>query len=331
MPVCLNSPASASGFIHSTLLDGRGGARGLTWEEVQSWNPASGILWLHVDYTVVAVQKWVREKSDLKEVVADALLSGESRPRAERLDEGLILALRGVNLNPASNPEDMVSVRLWVEERRIISSRKRSILSIRDILDQLALGKGPRTSGEFITELAHRMVWRMGDTVDAFEEKIAKLEEKTLLGERSLLRNELAALRKQTIGLRRYLAPEREALAKLMEEKISWFDEANRVELREVSDKLIRHIEDVDAVRERAAVTQDELQSHMAEQLNNRMYVLSIIAAIFMPLGFLTGLLGINVGGIPGAEKPNAFYIFVGILMVVVMFQLMIFKKNKWL
>lgn len=37
------------------------------------------------------------------------------------------------------------------------------------------------------------------------------------------------------------------------------------------------------------------------------MYVLSLVAAIFLPLGLLTGLLGINVGGIPGTESPWAF------------------------
>jgi hypothetical protein len=63
--------------------------------------------------------------------------------------------------------------------------------------------------------------------------------------------------------------------------------------IREVSDRLIRNIEDLDAVRGRAAVTQEELLSRLSEQMNSRMYVLSVVAAIFLPLGFLTGLLGI--------------------------------------
>ena len=62
-----------------------------------------------------------------------------------------------------------------------------------------------------------------------------------------------------------------------------------------------------------------------------RMYVLTIVAAIFMPLGFLTGLLGINIGGIPGADNKWAFLIFIAMLVGVVTFQLMYFKKKKWL
>jgi zinc transporter len=93
---------------------------------------------------------------------------------------------------------------------------------------------------------------------------------------------------------------------------------------------LIRHLEDLDAIRERVAVTQEELQSRLAEQQNVRMYVLSIVAAIFLPLGFLTGLLGINVGGIPGADNPLAFGMFMGFLVLLLAAQLIYFRVKKW-
>ncbi len=60
------------------------------------------------------------------------------------------------------------------------------------------------------------------------------------------------------------------------------------------------------------------------------MYVLSVIAAIFLPLGFLTGLLGINVGGIPGADNPEAFWLFGAGLFCLVLIEVFIFKKLKW-
>ena len=83
-------------------------------------------------------------------------------------------------------------------------------------------------------------------------------------------------------------------------------------------------------IRERAQVVKDELQNMLADRLNKNMYVLSVIAAIFLPLGFLTGLLGINVGGIPGADNSMSFLIFCGILTAIVVFQIWLFKKMKW-
>ena len=61
------------------------------------------------------------------------------------------------------------------------------------------------------------------------------------------------------------------------------------------------------------------------------MYVLSVVAAIFLPLGFLTGLLGMNVGGLPGVESPYGF-IFASLLMVTATLGLIsFFKWKKWI
>lgn len=60
-------------------------------------------------------------------------------------------------------------------------------------------------------------------------------------------------------------------------------------------------------------------------------YMLTIVAGIFLPLSFITGLLGINVGGMPGMEHPLAFWIVVGICTAIMATQLFLFWKWKWL
>lgn len=327
----LNDIEATEGLLHAYLFDGQGSGRYLTWSEVELWDASMGRLWLHFDYTNAAVKDWVSNQSGLDSIISQALLTEETRPRVAAIEDGLLIALRGVNLNPGSNPEDMVSIRLWANADRVISTRKRALLSTQDVLAKLKRGTGPKDNAELIVQLTDSLIWRMSDTVDMLEDKMAELEDGALSENRSSLRFELASLRRQTISLRRYLSPEREALTRLLIEKVSWFDQDNQIKMREVSDRLIRHLEDIDAVRERAAVTHEELLSRISEQLNERMYVLSILSAIFLPLGFFTGLLGINVGGIPGAENTNAFMIFVGILIVIVLFQVWLFRRNKWL
>jgi zinc transporter len=318
------------GLLHAYLLDGAGGGRRLDMAGIESWTPEQGVLWVHLDYTSAAARQWLRNSAGLEELVADALLTEETRPRATAIDYGVLLALRGINMNPGAEPDDMVAIRLWVDEKRIISTRERVLLSVRDIAERLDTGKGPADAADFLVALADRIVWRVTDTVDKCEDLVADLEDQVLEASSSSLRLDLATLRRQTITLRRYLAPQRDAFAKLVTEKITWFDDDSRLRLREVSDRLIRNIEDLDAVRERAAVTQEELLSRLSDQMNTRMYVLSVVAAIFLPLGFLTGLLGINVGGIPGAEYPWAFLLFILFLVGIVAVQMLWFKHKKW-
>jgi len=318
------------GLVHALVLDGKGAARSLSWDELEEWKPEDGPLWAHFDYSHSRVQSWIDKDSGLDEIVSAALLTEETRPRTTPVDNGLLIALRGVNLNPNSDPEDMISIRMWVDSHRIISTRRRRILSIQDMTKQLRDGDGPCNTAEVLTGLCDLLVWRMSSIVAQVEERVDELEEEVLTAEGHRLRSDLADTRRQTIMLRRYLGPQRDALARLVIEKVGWLNEDHRMKLREVSDRLIRHLEDLEAVRERAAVTQEELAGKLAEQLNNRMYVLSVVAALFLPLGFLTGLLGINIGGIPGADEPYAFMTFIAILVVITAAQYWVFRKMKW-
>ena len=319
------------GRILAYILDGAGGGKKVDWTDIENWQPKQGVLWVHLDYSSRNTQKWLTQKSGLDAVITEALSEEDSRPRCTMFQEGLLLSLRGVNMNPGSDPEDMVGIRIWLEKNRIISTSRRKLLSISDVEELLDKGIGPETTSEFMVLISGRLMERMEHVIDDLEDSVADLEDQVLTEERMQLRSSLAALRRQAISLRRYLSPQREALSRLLIEKIPWLDETDRIRLREISDQLIRYLEDLDEARDRAAVTQEELVNRLSEQLNNKMYLLSIVAAIFLPLGFLTGLLGINVGGIPGADSKLGFTGFVLILVVVVVIQFWFFKKKKWL
>ncbi len=322
--------AENDGLIGAMLLDGAGGGHDIGWDGIRAWQPDHQLLWVHLDYTAPASQRWVREESGLDEVIAEALLAEETRPRSLLLKDGMLLTLRGVNLNPGADPEDMVAVRLWIDGRRIISTRKRRLLSVDDMRKALRDGRGPGTTGELVVELAERLAERMADVIGDIDSAVDELEERVLASQSYGLRTEIADLRRITINLRRYLAPQRDAMARLYTERVPWLDEMDRMHLREIADRTMRYIEDLDAARERASVTQEELMNRLSEQMNRRMYVLSIVAAIFLPLSFLTGLLGINVGGIPGADYKWAFFIFSGMLVVILAIQMWIFKIKHW-
>ena len=320
----------SEGLVHGLLLDGQGGAKSLSWSEINNWNPSKGELWLHMDYSVYEVKEWLSHESKLDVSVAETLLSNESRPRFSMHDPGVLMAWRGVNLNPTADPEDMVAIRLWREEGRLISTLRRDLMAVNEVVHALERGRGPETIGELLIEIADKMVWKIGDVVNDFDDRMSDLESKVIEEGRVALRPELSAIRRQVIYLRRYIGPQKEALMRFSIEKLPWLSQNDRILLREVVDRITRTLEELEMLRERAAVSQEELQNRISEELNNRMYVLSIITAIFLPLGFLTGLLGINVGGIPGAENPDAFRYFAIGLVVLIIGQLVLFKWRKW-
>lgn len=303
----------------------------LTWADIDAWRPENGLLWIHLDADHEAVLKWLTEKSGLSPLVTEALLEVGTRPRSVVHESGVLAIFRGVNCNPGADPEDMVAMRMFVTEQRVITMRRSRLMAVQDIHESLRAGSGPTTAGEFFVCVVDRITERIGEIVADIEDRVAEVEDTIVSVQSAELRPRLAELRRQSISLRRYIAPQRDMLARLVHERIAWLSEPDRVLLREIAERTARYVEDIDAARERALIAQEELNNRLSEQMNRAMYTLSIVAAIFLPLGLLTGLLGINVGGIPGTESPWAFLVVTIFLFVLAIVLIAWFKKLKWL
>ena len=318
-------------FQISYSIDKSGRGREINREEITYGQPAQGLLWVHLNYSDRDARQWLQEESGLGLIIVEALLSEETRPRVSEIDDGLLISLRGINRNPGSDPEDMVSLRIWVDKDRVISTGKRRLLSVEELSDDIRQGKGPGNAGEFLVEIAARLLAQMSLVIQEVEDDADSLEEDVLLSESQELRIRLGSLRRQVIELRRYIAPQRDAMAALQMKKISWLADDDKMRLREVSDHITRFVENLDSIRDRAAILHEEFVGRLSDSINQRIYILSVMASIFLPLSFLTGLLGINIGGIPGAGNEQAFVKFCLFLLIIVLFQLWIFRRKKWI
>lgn len=323
----LNSPIL---FAHEIAGDGKGPT--VQEDSVASKIKSETLTWVHLDGTLPETRKWLKkEVSYLDNIILDALLADETRPRMLEFEDGALMILRGVNLNENADPEDMISVRLWIDNARIITIQRRGLKAIKDIKERLEKGKGPKNAGDFITMLTDRLFSRMEPVFSDLEERLDTLEEDVMEHPDASERKKITALRKQAILLRRYIAPQKDVMVHLRTAEFKWLDVTHKRRIQESLDRITRYVEDLDAIRERAQIIKDELASALADKMNKNMYVLSIVAAIFLPLGFLTGLLGINVGGMPGAESDIAFWI---VCLMCVAFMAVIgglFKYLKWL
>jgi zinc transporter len=321
----------SNGLIHACLLDGNGGGRQFDWPEVRSWTAAQGLLWVHLDRTGSDTQRWLAEDSGIDPIIREALLEHDVRPRVLPVDDALLIILRGVNLNPGANPEDMVGVRCWIEPTRIITMRHHRVMAINDIREALAAGAGPTGRGDFLVSLVDGLTRRMGPIIDDLDDRVDRLEDEVLTEQSASLRGQLSLLRRQTIMLRRYLAPQREVVSRLYLEPADWLDGHHRGKLREVGDRTIRYLEDLDAARERAAVIQEELNNRLSDQMNNTMYLLTIVAAVLLPPSLITGIFGINVGGMPGVENSFGFTAVILSIIVLAIVEVVLLRRLKWI
>ncbi|MBO6519181.1 MAG: zinc transporter ZntB [Rhodospirillales bacterium] len=319
------------GLIGAYELDGKGGGRPLAWDDLSRVNAFEHPVWIHLDRKGVRSESWLRNESGLGQLQVDALLAGETRPRVAFMHEGVLMTLRGVNLNPGADPEDMVSLRIWVENGRIITVRLRRLMAVNDVRERLAEGDGPVSTSDTLRMLAAALIQRMGPVIEEMNDETDALEDDLVVNPAADIRHRLKTLRRAAIALRRYLAPQRDALARVHAETIPWMPQDHRLAFRESAEQVARIVEDMDAIRERASVIQDELTNRAAEHMNRNMYTLSVVAALMLPLGVITGMLGMNVGGVPLAEHKEGFLMISGLLIFVVALQVLIFRKLKWI
>ena len=292
-----------------------------------SGNP-NGYRWLHFNLADEGFRPWAL--AALPRIAANALLQSETRPRCDRTGQGLILNLRGVNLNPGAHPDDMVSLRMWIADGLIISARVRKIFAVDALREKMVEGKGPLTINDFLAELVYALTKRIETVSLELVEDTDSLEELSLESG-SKIAGDLASLRQSVIKLRRFVRPQSDALADLAEGDEWPMDPAHRDQIQETANRSKRALEELDSTADRLKAIQDHLDVIHATALGRNSYILSVVAAIFLPLGFLTGLFGINVGGMPWVEANFGFaLVSVGSFLIgLILF--LIFRHLKWL
>ena len=319
------------GLVSGLLLDGRGGAREVAWPEIQHWTPADGVLWVHLNRRADEADHFVRHDAGLDPIVVDALLASDTRPRMVTHGAGMIVVMRGINLNPGADPEDMISLRIWIEKRRIISTRSRRSLATRDVQEALERGQGPRDETDCLLALARAVQLRVAHVIDALSDQVDHLEENVVGGNIATVRDALPQMRKRTISLRRHLAPQRETFTRLQGERHEILDGIDQARFRELADETMRFVEELDSVRERANVIQDEVLNLLTERQNRNSYVLTIVAAIMLPLSFITSLFGVSLSNIPFSDHPDAFWILIWALTSLVVLQVAVIRWTRLL
>lgn len=326
--------ASERGLVHGYVLDGEGGARRISRNalDVLDLRPGES-LWLHWDRGVPEARGWLRESSGLSPFACDLLLEEATRPRLVPLGaERLLVFLRGVNRNPGAAPEDMVSLRIYVDVRQVISLRQRPLRAVTALCEAFERGEGPRTASQVmlflagaLTDGADALIADLGEQLDGVED--AQEANEKAVPDRSLL----LALRRRAAGLRRYLAPQREIYAQLARNHLSWLAADDCDRWSELHNRLTRHLEELELARERVSLLQEAEHRRVTERMNRTMYMLGIVTGFFMPMSFVTGLLGINLGGIPGAEHPLGFFAACGLIALMAAFQWWLFRRLRWL
>lgn len=288
--------------------------------------------WAHFSTNSSKAVQWLRTASMIDRPLVDAQLAKRVRPRLMLRRNALLIILRVPSALEASDPEELRSLRIYVDGKRMISTSLAPVPVVKELFESWGESiNGDNGISDLFMELIGRAVKGLEEILEDLDDRADMIEQQVLEIDEDPEEGEVAALALDALQLRRYLAPQREVLSQLYEAEVPWLGAAKKQRVREIYERVCRQLEEVEVLRARVKIVKEQLSSHMAEEVNQRLYVFSVIAAIFLPLSFLTGLLGVNLGGIPGADSPIGFAGFCTMLSVFTAALVVIFKRISWI
>ena len=312
----------------SAWIKDAAGARQVTRDQAAAALGTANLVWVHLRGDTPETADWLKAQG-LSEIVVSALTAVETRPRTEEFADGALINLRGPLEGEATHPDLLASIRMWVSGRRVFSVALARLEAMCDAEGAFIAGK-ILDAGDLVWTIASAITRQLDPDVAEIGDQLDDCEA-TLDPQRAFaMRSDIARIRARAIVYRRFLHPQRVALEELAEIKGEWLADDDRRHLTEAADRAARMAEELEAIRERAALMHEQLTDLRAELIDTRSLILAIAAMIFLPLTFITGLFGMNVDGIPYQHHPASFWVITGICVLIAVGVTAYFMWKRW-
>ncbi len=138
-------------------------------------------------------------------------------------------------------------------------------------------------------------------------------------------------LKKDVLRIRRWIFPVREIVSRLIDTENMLVKHDTKLFLRDALDHSIEINESLQIYREMSMSLMEMYMSNVSNKMNEVMKVLTIMASIFIPLTFLAGIYGMNFDNMPELHWDYSYYVLLGIMGVLFVVMLLVFKKKRWL
>jgi len=311
-----------SGMISGFLFENHRAGSAIDSETARQWlgRPAtngSGFLWLHFDLTNNATLKWLQKTLPVSASFYDAVRDPSRTTRLDYDGEALIGVVNDVVYDFLQGPTDISTLWIHVTPRVMVSVRHRPLRSIERLREAVKRGEIFDSPAALLVHLLQDQADELASIVRDTSTKVDSIEDHLLDGRLSSRRADLGAMRRLLVRLKRLLAPEPAALFRLLNRPPRWMREDDSADLRQATEEFGVAIGDLDDLRERIKLLQEELANHVGEQTNRSVFVLTMVTVLALPINLIAGLLGMNVGGIPWAHNPHGFYIVAALVAAV--------------
>ena len=322
----------SSGLVCGYRIDGDGTMTELAWEDAEAaLDDETSVVWLHYNLVDVRARERIESSRHIPEAGKVLLLGRDTHMRLEACAGGLAGVVGDLHHHEADKGEDFGTLRLYLDNHCLISARSRPLHSMDKLRRQIGGGLKVEKPVAIITHFLHHVTDTLGDLLLGLTNDVDDLEDELLEGRIHDRMPELARIRRVAARLRRHMVPQQHALASLLLRLPPWVDEEGARGLRQAIERLAALGHDLDLVQERARLVADQLAGRLMEATNRNLYILSIVTVIFLPMTLVTGIFGMNLGGMPGAQHPIGFWYGIAFMVILGLVTAWLLRRGRML
>jgi magnesium transporter len=270
----------------------------------------------------------------LHPLIQEDILNTEQRPKAEVFDDYIYITLKSLTEDKETRSVGIEQVSLIVGSNYVLSFQERPCAVLDSVRERIRTGKGQvRKMGA--DYLAYRLIDAIVDNyfvvMENLGERSEAVEDKVLVDGHEETLHEIYVLKREIILMRKAVWPLRELIGVLQRGETNLIRKTTQVYLRDVYDHVIQAIDTVETFRDILSGLMDIYLSSISNRLNGIMKVLTMIATLFIPLTFLTGLYGMNFAWMPPKDQVWGYPAILVLMASVAIGMLVFFRRKRWL
>lgn len=289
--------------------------------------------WINVDgLTEPAVIEDIGKKFGLHHLMLEDIMNTQHIPKVEEFNDYVFFTLKALRLNTDNLELETEQVSFVLGRNYVLSFQEKPENVFGEILFRMSEGKYKSRGADFL-------VYRLIDVIiDSYYSVLETLEDSIDLSEEEVFESPnpehlraIQSMKRVLLTLRKSVYPLREAINKLQKRDSNFISDGTIKYFRDLYDHTVHVVENIENAREINTGLKDIYLSSMSNKMNKIMQVLTIISTIFIPLSFIVGLYGMNFDHMPELHWKYGYQLIWGIIITIVIIQLFIFRKRKWL
>lgn len=288
--------------------------------------------WLHMCIRHQETTSFLMDNAMLEDLIVDAMVQEDTRSRIRVHPDGIMVLLKATHVRNGSNvmPEDMISMRIWIDETDVITTREADVDPISEMVARTKSGTAPTAPGEFLADLIKLHLDQIEPLIEVLEDRANELDGLMRGAKAEAVCMQLADVRSQASGFLRQLTPQKQVFETLCRLDHAALSERSRNRFEDALDQLLHLLETLQSVRERSDIVNDQIARAQERQLNKTSLIFALVATVFLPLSFVTGLFGANLRGIPMATHPLGFVTLTASCLAISLLLIIFFRLRRW-